>query len=133
MSFPRSLSGRWILTIAGLVGIPSLAYAAGVAARPMLAPGGILAQSGGAEWGIFEKLLQPGNLAASTLLLFNVIGFMKGWIVPKYVYDAEKDRADRMEARAITATEALKSAVGAVENTARAILGNNKPPPGSPP
>lgn len=71
---------------------------------------------------LVSRLLQPGNLAASSLLAFNVIAFIKGWIVPAWVYDAEKKRADRMEERAWRNAEYLTRAVESTEKTAQAVL-----------
>lgn len=92
----------------------------------------LFAQASPADGGLVERLLQPGNLAASTLLALNVIGFIRGWVVPQWVYSSEKQRADRMEERAWKATEALVQALGSVEKTTSAVLNaqmpTNKPP-----
>lgn len=89
----------------------------------------LFAQAGPSpDGGLVDKLLQPGNLAASTLLALNVIGFIRGWVVPAWVYQAEKSRADRMEDKAWKATEALVHAVTSVEKTAQAVINATQTP-----
>jgi uncharacterized membrane protein YciS (DUF1049 family) len=102
----------------------ALAY---VFAAGALAQGtGGAAPGAGDGMGILDKLLSPGNLAASTLLALNVVGFIKGWIVPAWVYAAEKARADRMEERAWKATEAMGKSIETVSSVARAVLPPDK-------
>lgn len=90
-----------------------------LAAAPVTPPAG---GSGATGVDAIDRLLQPGNLAASSLLALNVIGFIKGWLVPAWVFKAEKERADRMEERAWKATEALARSVDTVARTSEAVL-----------
>lgn len=96
------------------------------------AAGGMLAQTGptgGGDFQLFEKIFTPGGLAASTLLALNVIGFIRGWIVPAWVYKSEQERANRMEAQAWKSTEALIEAVKSVGRTSEAVLAQREKAP----
>lgn len=46
-------------------------------------------------WSVIDK---GGVLAMCTFL---IVAFAKGWIVPRYVYDAAKERGDKFEALAM--------------------------------
>lgn len=80
-----------------------------------------------------DALLKPERVTLVSVLLLILVAFIKGWIVPKPMYDAERDRADRMEARAFRATDALRSAVDTVDKTASAVLGQQRQGGGGPP
>jgi hypothetical protein len=98
------------------------ALAAGALAY-VFAAGALAQGTGGAAPGAGDGM---GILAASTLLALNVVGFIKGWIVPAWVYAAEKARADRMEERAWKATEAMGKSIETVSSVARAVLPPDK-------
>jgi hypothetical protein len=69
-----------------------------------------------------DAILKPERVTLLSVLLLIVIAFIRGWIVPKPMYDAEKERADRMEARAFKASDALRSGVDTVDKVATAVM-----------
>lgn len=75
---------------------------------------------------LIDRLLQPGNLAASTLLVLVVAAFIKGWIVPGWLYKEQKERGDRMEERAMRATDISREAVTTAERVAGALISSQE-------
>lgn len=65
----------------------------------------VLSQADGLTLDLLAKTTGAGALA------LGLIAFLRGWIVPRFLYDVQKDRADHMEERAFKATDALAIAV----------------------
>lgn len=66
---------------------------------------------------LVDAFFKPERISLLSVLMLMLVAFLKGWVVPKHLYDAERERADRMEARAFRATDALRSAVDLADKT----------------
>ena len=80
----------------------------------------VVAQTPG-DWSLIERLLQPGNVAASTLLVMIVMAFVKGWIVPGWQYRALREDREKWNATALDAFRTLGKATDTGREAVRTV------------
>lgn len=69
------------------------------------------------DW--IDTILKLSQVGSTGLLLMALYGAVRGWWVPRWVYELLRERCDRMEALAKSATETAEQATRLAEQATR--------------